>query len=777
MASQLLKNDQKTLLICSMIKEVCISFISTHGKANLENGCEGSVGNLIRKFADNYKLTPFFELHRKTVVQYIAAGKINSVPQVEASVQYLKSNAEFNADAFEAFCGVGVEVTEEQIDHAIAQRIGEIKSKLVQDRYTYPIARQILGHVREQLKWADGKVLKEKVDDAILQLLGPKTDTDTEMAKSKKKTTGPAKNRAVAPVDEKPEEAIEYIEKTFSGRDIPAAHNPPELIAEHKKVTNGKLRTRFPPEPNGFLHIGHAKAMNFNFGVAKRAEGECILRFDDTNPSAEKQVYIDSIIDTCQWLGHSPSRITYSSDYFDQLYDYAVQLIKGGNAYVCHQTKEEIRECRKEKSNQKPSPYRNRPIEENLRLFSDMRRGRFDEGEATLRMKIDITSPNPCMWDPVAYRIKYEPHPHVGDKWCIYPSYDFTHCLVDSIEHIDYSLCTLEFEIRRDSYYWLLQVLNVYRPMVWEYSRLNITHGVMSKRKLKYLVDNKYVLGWDDPRLFTLSGLRRRGFTPAAINDMCAKVGVSRTTTGFVKLGLLEACVRGDLDEKAPRVMVVLEPLKLRIQNWDADHVEQISVANFPKDPSRGAHKVYLSNIVYIDRSDFRLEDSKKYFGLAPGKTVHLKYAYNITCEQVIQSDDGSIEEIFVTVDKENKKKVKGNLHWVSGKNPINITARILDVLFKSEFPGKKEVVEGEEIALVEEEDDDPNKWLQDVNPDSCIVKSNALMDEMMTIQIPQDLSICHFQFEREGFFVMDSDSTVDKLVFNRTVALKSSFE
>lgn len=345
----------------------------------------------------------------------------------------------------------------------------------------------------------------------------------------------------------------------------------------------------------------------------------------------------------------------------------AIELIKRGKAYVCHQTQDEIKEFRKKKNKQDPSPWRDRSVEENLRLFDDMRKGKFNEGEATLRMKIDITSINPCMWDPVAYRIKYEEHPHVGDKWCIYPSYDFTHCLVDSIEHITNSCCTLEFEIRRDSYYWLLAALDLYRPMVWEYSRLNITYNVLSKRKLKYLVTSGLVRGWDDPRLLTLNGLRRRGYSPEAINDFCARIGVSRTTTGYTQFDLLEACCRYDMGVNAPRTMAVIDPVKVVITNWDENKIEEIEIADFPKGDKPGSHKVKLTKVVFIERSDFRENDDKEFFGLAPGKSVRLKYAHIIKCVDYEKNSEGKVTQINVVAEPVEGIKVKGNLHWVSG--------------------------------------------------------------------------------------------------------------
>ena len=511
--------------------------------------------------------------------------------------------------------------------------------------------------------------------------------------------------------------------------------------------------TRFPPEPNGYLHIGHAKAMFVDFGMAEQYDGVCYLRFDDTNPEAEKQEYIDHIEEIVSWLGWTPWKITYSSDYFDQLYDLAVKLIKTGHAYVCHQTGDEIKESREKREG---SPWRDRPIEESLALFEDMRRGLVDEGTATLRMKMDPKNENFNMFDLIAYRIKFVEHPHAGDKWCVYPSYDYTHCLVDALENITHSMCTLEFETRRASYYWLLEVLDLYKPLVWEYSRLNIKHNVLSKRKLNKLVTDKYVKGWDDPRLLTLAGLRRRGVTKAAINAFCRTIGVTRSE-GEVHPHVLEHFVRQDLDANSPRALGVLRPLRLVITNLPDDHYEEVEAKIFPGRSEEG-YKVPFTKVVYIEDTDFREADSKDYYGLAPGKNGMLRYAYPITVTGFTKGPDGKIVEVQAEYEKDfaGKKPPKGVLNWVGqpspGQEPPTFEARLYDHLFKS--------------ATL------PDDWLADLNPESL----TSIAGSYATPHLAKAKVGERFQLERLGYFCVDTDSKDGALVLNRTVTLRESF-
>jgi glutaminyl-tRNA synthetase len=520
--------------------------------------------------------------------------------------------------------------------------------------------------------------------------------------------------------------------------------------------------------------------MNLNFDGAFRAlglsePGDTIFRYDDTNPEAESQEYIDSQADNVAWLGWKPSKVTHSSDYFEELYNLAVELIKRGKAFVCHQTKADMevsRDIARSRKGDPNSPWRDRSVEENLAEFDAMRRGMYAEGEATLRMKIDMHHVNPCMWDPVAYRIKYVPHPHAGDAWCIYPSYDFTHCLVDSLEHIDYSLCTLEFEPRRDSYYWLLEALDLWRPHVWEFSRLNLTRTMLSKRKIMKLVNTGAVRGWDDPRLATIMGLRRRGYSPEALNAFCRDVGVTRTDN-IIHMHRLEHFVRADMDATARRGMAVLNPLKIELTNWPANGTDFVDASgvcwieglpNFPKNPERGVHRVALTNVVYVEHDDFRMEDEKGFFGLAPGKTVGLRGAGLVTVTDVVADSDGKPVLLRAEYSHERTMKPKGNLHWVSpsvpGRPPMEAEVRLYDYLFTTDVPGST------------------GDWESEINPDSERVVT-AYIDaslESATVGAP-------YQFERVGFFVADQDSVTKadaagarpRLVFNLTVSLRGS--
>ncbi|KFP92495.1 Glutamine--tRNA ligase, partial [Apaloderma vittatum] len=501
--------------------------------------------------------------------------------------------------------------------------------------------------------------------------------------------------------------------------------NTMALLKHHLAITGGQVRTRFPPEPNGILHIGHAKAINFNFGYAKANGGVCFLRYDDTNPEKEEEKYFTAIREMVEWLGYQPYEVTHASDYFDQLYTWALQLICRGHAYVCHQKVEEIKG-----HNPPPSPWRDRPVEESLLLFEDMRKGKFGEGEATLRMKLVMEDGK---MDPVAYRIKFTPHHRTGDKWCIYPTYDYTHCLCDSIEHITHSLCTKEFQARRSSYFWLCNALDVYCPVQWEYGRLNLLYTVVSKRKIIRLVETGAVRDWDDPRLFTLTALRRRGFPPEAINNFCARVG-ARDRMGWDR-HLLEACAREVLNEQAPRSMAVLEPLKVTITNFPDPKALEVIVPNFPADESRGFHKVPFQPTIYIEETDFREEVDKGYKRLAPGQPVGLRHAgYVIAVQNIIKDASGRVIELEVTCTKSDvAEKPKAFIHWVS--EPLVCEVRLYERLFLHKNP--------------EDPCEVPGGFLSDLNPDSLRVISNALVDVSVLSARPFD----KFQFERLGYF------------------------
>ena len=452
--------------------------------------------------------------------------------------------------------------------------------------------------------------------------------------------------------------------------------------------------TRFPPEPNGYLHIGHGKALNFNFRYAEANEGHCYLRFDDTNPEAEETHYYEGIQRMVEWLGFKPYKVTATSDYFHEFYALAVKVIKAGKAYICHLTAKEMQQGRGGEDGMGPkseSPYRNRPIEENLREFENMRKGKYREGEATLRLKIDMFAGNPYLMDPVAYRVMYTAHCRTGDEWCVYPTYDFSHCLTDSMENITHSFCTTEFAAARVAYYWICDAADVYKPVQWEYGRLSITNTVLSKRKLLKLVNEKYVTGWDDPRLYTLVALQRRGFTPRAINNFCEKLGITSALT-TVNVEMLEAAVRDDLNLIAKRAKAILDPLKVIITNFPEDLIEDRVVPNNPVDPGQGEHSVPFTRVIYIDRSDFReVDDDPEYRRLAPGKEVGLQRAHNITCTSIVRDSSGKVVEILATYDPQATRKPKAFIQWVahcpSRRSPVHATVNMYSSLFKSRNP------------------------------------------------------------------------------------------
>ncbi|MCB0331859.1 MAG: glutamine--tRNA ligase/YqeY domain fusion protein [Bdellovibrionales bacterium] len=528
-----------------------------------------------------------------------------------------------------------------------------------------------------------------------------------------------------------------------------------------------RVATRFPPEPNGYLHIGHAKSICLNFGIAIDYKGTCNLRFDDTNPTKEEQEYVDAIREDVQWLGFDwEEREFYASDYYQQLYDYAIQLIKEGKAYVCSLSADEIRQYRGTLTQPgKDSPYRNRSVEENLQLFEDMAAGKFDDGAHVLRAKIDMSSPNMNMRDPAIYRIKRAHHQRTGDKWCIYPMYDYAHCVSDSIEHITHSICTLEFEDHRPLYDWFLDELRVeHHPQQIEFARLNFTYTVMSKRKLLQLVEEGHVTGWDDPRMPTLAGFRRKGFTPAAIREMCSRVGVAKANS-TVDIALLDFCLREDLNQSATRVMAVLDPVKVVITNYPEGETEELDADNNPEDENAGKRKIPFSRELYIERSDFMEDAPKKFFRLAPGKEVRLKHAYYVTCTDVMKDDKGNITEIHCTYDPKTKggwsddgRKVKGTLHWVSAEHAIDAEVRLFEHLFTQEFP---------------ENTPDGESFLSNINPASLCRLMGCKVEPSLVEASPSD----RFQFLRTGYFCIDSkDSSHNALVFNRIVGLKDSW-
>ena len=523
---------------------------------------------------------------------------------------------------------------------------------------------------------------------------------------------------------------------------------------------DGNVITRFPPEPNGYLHIGHAKSICLNFGIANDYNGKCNLRFDDTNPEKESQEYIDAIKKDVQWLGFSWSELRHASDYFEQLYNYAIELIKLNKAYVCSLNSDEIRKQRGTLTEPGiESPYRNRSVDENLDLFAHMRAGKFKEGEHVLRAKIDMASSNINMRDPVLYRIKYATHPRTQDKWCIYPMYDYTHCISDSLENVTHSLCTLEFEDHRPLYDWVLDVLKTpNHPQQIEFARLSIEYTISSKRKLNLLVTEKHVDAWDDPRMPTLSGMRRRGITPDSIRDFCDRIGITKKDA-FIEMSVLENCIREDLDPRANRIMCVIDPLKVVIENYPEDEEETFFANNHPKDPDRGKRSIIFSKVIYIEQDDFMETPTKDYFRLAPDKEVRLRNAYDIKCKQVIKNDTGDIIELRCEYDPDskgkNKKKLKGIIHWVSAKHAVTVETRLYDRLFNVPNPAA-----AEDITAT-------------LNDQSLIIHQESKIEShAKNISINDRL-----QFERQGYFCLDSKNlSTEKLVFNRIATLRDTW-
>jgi len=540
-----------------------------------------------------------------------------------------------------------------------------------------------------------------------------------------------------------------------------------DIILEDLKTNkyNGLVQTRFPPEPNGYLHIGHAKAICLDFGLADEFGGKTNLRFDDTNPSKEETEYVDSIMADVKWLGFEWDGLFYASDYFGQLYEWAVQLIKAGKAYVDDLSADEIRQYRGTLTEPgKNSPYRDRTVEENLELFERMRAGDFPDGSRVLRAKIDMASPNLNMRDPVMYRILHAEHHRTGNKWCIYPMYDYAHGESDSLEHVTHSMCTLEFEDHRPLYNWFIQQLGIFPSQQIEFDRLNLTYTLLSKRKLLQLVEEHHCSGWDDPRMPTLVGIRRRGYTPEAIRNFVSAIGVSKTN-GSIELAMLEHFVREDLNKRTPRVMAVLRPLKVVIDNYPENQVEEMEAVNNPEDPDAGTRKVPFSRVLYIEQDDFREVPPKQYFRLSPGREVRLRYGYFVTCTSVVKNEKGEVIEVHCTYDPATRggnnppdgRKVKSTIHWVSAAHAIDAEVRIYENLFTKEDPNQTE--EGQDFTA-------------NLNPNSLEVLKDCKLEPSLA-----DAAIgSRYQFERLGYFCVDPESKTGKLVFNRTVALKDTW-
>lgn len=749
-------------------------------EAGADGGCPKAQGALLNSVATKYPNNALD--HRKVLLEYVMSERIKLNAQLDAALQYLASigNESLDVHKFEEETGVGVVVPSEAIEEAVGTVVEANLEQLMEQRYRLNL-NILLPQVKKVpgMRWADVVTTKSILERRVEDILGPKTDADTAPLEKKKKAKAvdakPAVAAAAKPdaaeISETPSDPFAFLprpeenNKTHTtvhwsdGRPPLHISNTPAQLAEHLKMTGGKVYTRFPPEPNGYLHIGHAKAMFIDFGMAKQNDGVCYLRFDDTNPEAEKQEYIDHIEEIVSWLGWTPWKITYSSDYFQELYDLALKLIQSGNAYVCHQSGEEIKAYREQR---KGSPWRDRPIEESVRLFQDMKNGLVDEGTATLRMRGDPQNENFNMFDLIAYRIKFTAHPKAGDTWCIYPSYDFTHCIVDSLESITHSMCTLEFESRRASYYWLLNALDMYKPVVWEYSRLNMSNNVLSKRKLLKLVQDSYVSGWDDPRLLTLAGLRRRGVRPEAINNFCREIGVTRAE-GEVYLHRFDYHVRSDLEAHAARRLAVLRPLRVVLTNLPEDYYEDVEAKHFPG-RSEDRYTLPLTRVVYIESTDYKEQDEKGYYGLAPEKAVMLRYACVIKCTGVSKRDPVTGAPLELTAVHEpsvpGKKPPKGVLNWVAqpspGTDPQIFQARLYDVLFTSPNPGGLD------------------NWLEDLNPNSLEVVNGAMASPALAEYADQ--SGTTFQLERLGYFTVDLDSDKGAMVMNRTCTLKESF-
>jgi glutaminyl-tRNA synthetase len=540
-----------------------------------------------------------------------------------------------------------------------------------------------------------------------------------------------------------------------------------DIIIEDVKLNKhgGRVQTRFPPEPNGYLHVGHAKAIYLDFGLAREFGGQCNLRFDDTNPSKEETEYVDAIVEDVKWLGGDfGDRVYYASDYFQQLYDWAVRLIRAGKAYVDDLTPDQLREQRGTLTEPgKESPYRNRSVEENLDLFARMKAGEFPDGARTLRAKIDMASKNLNLRDPIMYRILHAEHHRTGNEWCIYPMYDYAHGQSDSIEHVTHSICTLEFEDHRPLYDWFIEQLGIYAPRQIEFDRLNVTYTMMSKRKLLKLVQEKYVSGWDDPRMPTISGMRRRGYTPEALRNFCARLGVSKTP-GITELSLLEYFVREDLNKSALRVMGVLYPLRVVIENYPEGVTEQMEAVNNPEDANAGTRTVPFSKVLYIEQDDFREDPPKQFYRLSPGREVRLRYGYFITCSGVVKNEKGEVIEVRCTYDPATRggnapdgRKVKSTIHWVSAGHAIDAEVRLYETLFSKEDPN--DVPEGHEFT-------------DNLNPKSLEILPHAKLEPSLAGAAPG----ARYQFERMGYFCVDKDSTVARTIFNRTVTLKDAW-
>ncbi|KAL3233207.1 Glutamine--tRNA ligase [Nakaseomyces bracarensis] len=748
---------------------------------------------LVHSFATLIVKKASKEVPTALVVENIVNGNLKTNLQVEAAFNYVSGASEVTQEALASEAGIGVHVGEEDVRRKVVEYIEANKASIEEQRYK--LVPGIMADVKKlpELKWAEPRLFKPIIDEEILKVLGPKDERDVvkKQPKSKKKNDA-ANAKKNTDAGDAPKRTM--FTEGFLGDLHKVGENPqayPELMAEHLKATGGKVQTRFPPEPNGYLHIGHSKAIMVNFGYAKYHNGVCYLRFDDTNPEAEAPEYFESIQRMVAWLGFKPWKVTYSSDYFDELYQLAEALIKCGKGYVCHCTAEEIKRSRGIKEDGTPGgerhacKHRDQSVEQNLEEFRAMRDGKYKPGEATLRMKQDLTSPSPQMWDLIAYRVLNAPHPRTGTKWKIYPTYDFTHCLVDSFENITHSLCTTEFYLSRESYEWLCDQVHVFRPAQREYGRLNITGTVLSKRKIAKLVDEHFVRGWDDPRLFTLEAIRRRGVPPGAILSFINTLGVTTSTTN-IQVVRFESAIRKYLEDSTPRLMMILDPIEVVVDNLEDDFEEVVSIPYRAGTKEFGDRTVPFTNKFYIERSDFsESTEDKEFFRLTPNQSVGLiKVPYTVSFKSVEKDSDGNITKIHVKYDNDDKpKKPRTYIQWVpvSKKvdSPIRISeTRVYNQLFKSENPSAH-----------------PDGYLKDINPESEVVFKNSVIEhnfhhvienspwvvdsvkksEFYVEEDKDSKEVCRFQAMRVGYFTLDKESTKDKIVLNRIVSLKDS--
>ena len=681
---------------------------------------------------------------------YILNGKIQDVNHLDKILQNLKVEITQKGiiqdwNAFEQRMGLNVEYNECHLRECVKGILSKYKGMLGQlGCNKNNVICGLLRGIRNELPGASSQAIFEIFNEEIKNV--NETNSTINDNKTDNSIDKTMKTSSSVHIWDK-------LKDLNTARDLVLANNSPDNFSKHWETTHGRIFLRFPPEPNGFLHIGHAKAIRANFQSAVNLHGLCNLRYDDTNPEKESHEYIENIEKSIYWLGYKPDKITYASDYFSEIYEFALKLIKDDKAYICEQSKPELQSFRKDK---KSSPYRERSKEESLAIFQGMKDGLYKEGTYCLRLKIDPAHKNPTMRDPVIYRIKDHPHPKTGELWRIYPTYDFTHCISDSIENISHSLCTLEFEIRRDLYYWILDALSIFKPVVWEYSRLNISHTVLSKRKLAVLVKENLVEGWDDPRLLTLEGLKRRGYTPASINEFCDMINVTRRgNENIISIQLLEHCLRKELDKTAYRLMTVIDPVLVIIDNFNEEEIKKINIPIHPKDASKGFREVLLKKRIFIERKDIRLKDEKDFFGITLDKIVCLKYAGFIKCIKIEKnSENNEILQIHANFinSNENNNKTKGVIHWIAEDESLECEIRLFEYLFK--------------IENANELDD----FKSGINENSKkIIKKSKMHKEIKGNEAG------HYQFERIGYFVIDKDSMVNekKFVFNMAVGLK----